>query len=183
VLVDGRRGIGNGRVIPAGPLRAPLDTQIARAQALVIVGPLTVTAALAQQARRRELPIFHGRLEPDSQMIAAISGREVLAFAGIADPEKFFATLTDGGITVAERVGFPDHHRYAAAEARALIARADAARLMLLTTEKDMARLSGDPDLAALAARAIALPVRLAIEEADTFRDMILKAVKRRQTA
>jgi tetraacyldisaccharide-1-P 4'-kinase len=54
---------------------------------------------------------------------------------------------------------------------------------MLVTTEKDLVRLSGDPDLSALAARATALPVRLVIEEADDFRDMILNATKRRAIA
>ncbi|MGA3307626.1 MAG: tetraacyldisaccharide 4'-kinase [Xanthobacteraceae bacterium] len=189
LLVDGRRGIGNGRTIPAGPLRAPLEMQIAHAQALVVVGPpagaagaagAAGTAAVAQLARRHDVAIFHGRLEPDRHTLAALGGRKVLAFAGIGDPEKFFATLGDAGVAVAERASFPDHHRYTAAEAQALIARADVANLMLLTTEKDLVRLAGDPHLAALAARASALPVRLVIEEVDAFRDLILKAVKRR---
>ena len=58
------------------------------------------------------MPIFHARLEPDRDVVAAIGRRKVLAFAGIGDPEKFFATLTAAGIDVAERAGFPDHHRY-----------------------------------------------------------------------
>ncbi len=113
-------------------------------------------------------------------MIAAIGRRKVLAFAGIGDPEKFFATLTAAGIDVAERAGFPDHHRYTAAEAADLIARAQAKGLMLVTTEKDLMRMTGEPQLDALAARASALPVRLIIEEADLFRQMLLQAVKRR---
>ncbi|MGD0023200.1 MAG: tetraacyldisaccharide 4'-kinase, partial [Xanthobacteraceae bacterium] len=74
---------------------------------------------------------------------------------------------------------FPDHHRYTSAEAQALTARAEAARLVLLTTEKDHVRLAGDPQLAGLAARAGVLPVRLVVEEQDAFRGMVLKAVKR----
>jgi tetraacyldisaccharide 4'-kinase len=104
----------------------------------------------------------------------------VLAFAGIGNPDKFFATLAEAGITVAERMSFPDHHRYTAAEASALIGRADAAGLVLMTTEKDHVRLSGDPGLAALAARATALPVRLIVGEQDQFRRMVLDTVKRR---
>jgi tetraacyldisaccharide 4'-kinase len=180
LLVDGRRGVGNGRVIPAGPLRAPLETQLAHAQALVVVGPPEGAKAVAERARRNGVAIFHARLEPNQAIIAALGGRKVLAFAGIGDPEKFFVTLAEAGIAVAERAIFADHHRYTAAEAQVLIARAAAASLVLLTTEKDHARLSGDPHLAALAARASALPVRLAIEEADAFRDMILNVVKRR---
>ena len=180
LLLDGRRGVGNGRVVPAGPLRAPLEAQIARAHALVIVGAPNQAGAIVQIARRHRVAIFHGRLEPDRDVCDQIGGRKVLAFAGIGDPEKFFATLDEAGIEVAERASFADHHRYTAAEAQALIARADAANLVLLTTEKDIARLSGDPHVGQLAARAIALPVRLTIDEQDAFREMVLKTVKRR---
>jgi tetraacyldisaccharide 4'-kinase len=183
LLVDGRRVIGNGQIIPAGPLRAPLGTQLAHAQAIVVVGPSDGATALTERARRHNVAIFHGRLEPDRATVAALSGRKVLAFAGIGDPEKFFATLAVAGVAVAERASFADHHRYTAAEARALIARADAENLMLLTTEKDLARLSGEGRLAALAARANPLPVQLVIEEADAFRAMILRVAKRRSAA
>jgi tetraacyldisaccharide 4'-kinase len=179
LLVDGRRGIGNGRVIPAGPLRAPLETQMAHAQAVIFVGPPTNLTTVAERARRYNAAIFHGRLEPDRQTVAALAGRKVLAFAGIGDPEKFFVTLTQAGITIGERATFPDHHPYTAAEAQSLIARADAANLVLITTEKDLARLNGDARLSALAARANALPVRLVIEEAEAFRDLILKTARR----
>jgi tetraacyldisaccharide 4'-kinase len=179
VLVDGRRGIGNGRIIPAGPMRAPLGWQLDRAQALVVVGPPDGAAKIIDRARLRGMTIFHARLDPDSSVIAAIGRRKVLAFAGIGDPEKFFATLTAAGIEVAERASFPDHHRYTAAEAQNLLSRAQGNGLMLVTTEKDLMRLGGDPQLAALASRASALPARLVIEEQDQFRDMVLKAVKR----
>jgi tetraacyldisaccharide 4'-kinase len=180
LLVDGRRGIGNGRVFPAGPLRAPLETQIAQAQAVVFVGPSDSAPAILQRARRHNVAVYHARLEPDRDTLAALKGRKVLAFAGIGNPHKFFATLDDAGIATAERLSFPDHYRYGAADARALLARADADNLMLLTTEKDVVRLSGNKELAALAARTNPLPVQLVIEEADAFRDMILKALSKR---
>jgi tetraacyldisaccharide 4'-kinase len=179
LLIDGPRGIGNGHVVPAGPLRAPLGLQLERAQALVIVGPPDGASAVLDRAARRGIAIFHGRLEPDRDVVTAIGRRKVLAFAGIGNPEKFFATLASAGIEVAERAGFADHHFYTAAEAQELIARAQTANLMLVTTEKDLARLSGDPQLATLKARASALPVRLVIDEADRFRQMVLAAVKR----
>jgi len=179
LVVDGRRGIGNGLVIPAGPLRAPAEAQIARAHALVIVGPPELAAPLAEDARRHNAAVFHARLEPDRSAIAALGGRKVLAFAGIADPEKFFATLAEAGIAVAERASFGDHHRYTTAEAQTLIKRAEAADLDLLTTEKDLARLSREAAVAELAARTRALPVRLVVEEQDAFREMIFRAAKR----
>jgi tetraacyldisaccharide 4'-kinase len=178
LLVDGRRGIGNGRVIPAGPLRAPLDIQIARAQALVVVGPPDGAAKVLDTARRHSVTVFHGRLEADRNSLAALGKRKVLAFAGIGNPEKFFTTLTEAGIAVAERSSFPDHHRYTAADAQGLLARAHAQNFVLITTEKDHVRLAGDPALAALKAHASVLPVRLVVEEVNSFRATILGVVR-----
>ncbi len=141
VVVDGRRGIGNRHLIPAGPLRAPLRAQLKRAHALLIVGPPEGATAIIKLAVRRRLALFHGRLEPDRQTLAALSGRKVLAFAGIADPEKFFATLTEAGVVVAEQRSFADHHPYTAIEARMLMAHADDKNLVLITTEKDQSAL------------------------------------------
>ena len=74
-----------------------------------------------------------------------LKGTAVLAFAGIGDPEKFFATLRDAGIEIGAAVAFPDHHRYRRFEARELIERAGREELVLVTTEKDhgAARRSG----------------------------------------
>jgi tetraacyldisaccharide 4'-kinase len=177
VLVDGRRGIGNAHMIPAGPLRAPLRTQLKRAQALIVVGPPDAADALIDRAHRGGISIFHGRLEPDRGVLTAIGRRKVLAFAGIADPEKFFATLTGAGIEIGARAAFPDHHRFTAAQAEDLMARAQAKALMLVTTEKDYMRLSGEPGLERLAMRSSALPVRLVIEEEDQLRQMLLSVV------
>jgi len=177
ILVDGRRGIGNGRVVPAGPLRAPLERQLDRAQALIVVGAPDGAARVIERAEERKIPLFHGKLEPDRAVVNAIGRRKVLAFAGIADPEKFFATLAAAGIEVANRAGFPDHHRFSAAEALDLVTQARANNLMLLTTEKDLARLTGQPELQRLATHASALPVRLVIEEQDRLRQMILNAI------
>jgi tetraacyldisaccharide 4'-kinase len=178
LVIDGRRGVGNGRIIPAGPLRAPLESQIARAHALLIVGPGEAGEALAEIGRRRGLALFHGRIEPDRQTLAALGRRRILAFAGIAHPEKFFSTLAEANVAVAEQQGFADHHCYTPAEAQALLARAQAQNLVLLTTEKDQVRLAGDPLLDALAARTGALPVRLVIAEESAFSAMVLRAAK-----
>jgi tetraacyldisaccharide 4'-kinase len=181
VLVDGRRGVGNGRVLPAGPLRAPLEGQLGRAQALIVVGTPDGAAPVIERARRRSIAVFHARLEPDRAVVKAIGQRKVLAFAGIADPDKFFATLTAAGIQIATQMGFPDHHRFSAAEALDLLAQAQTNNLMLLTTEKDLARLVGEPELQKLAAHASGLPVRLVIEQQDRLREMVLSAIAKRR--
>ncbi len=143
LVVDARRGIGNGRAIPAGPLRAPLDAQLDRAQALIVVGEGDA-AGVIDAARRRSLPVFKARLAPDAAFIASLAGRRVLAFAGIGDPEKFFATLREAGVAVAATRSFDDHHRYTQAEAQVLRDEAHRTGLVLVTTEKDLARMQED---------------------------------------
>src|SRR5262249_13753516 len=86
LLVDARRRAGNGRVIPAGPLRAPLDAQLARAHALVLVGTSPRVAAIAAAARAHNIPVAQARLRPDAAFIAGLGGGRALAFAGIGDP-------------------------------------------------------------------------------------------------
>jgi tetraacyldisaccharide 4'-kinase len=175
-VLDGRRGIGNGRVFPAGPLRAPLASQLGHADALLVIGPPGPAAAPAiAAADERRLPRFAGDLVPDPAAVARLAGARALAFAGIADPDKFFATLETSGIAVATRRGFPDHHRYSADDIARLMAEADAKRLILLTTEKDLARLAGDPAARELAARAVALPVSLKVA-GDGFARMVIDA-------
>src|SRR5499433_3263742 len=175
LVVDARRGIGNGRVIPAGPLRAPLEAQLTRAHALVVVGTSPRAAAIAAAARSRNIPVLQARLRPDAGFIARLGGGRVLAFAGIGDPEKFFATLADAGVAVAATRSFPDHHRYTRAQAKALCEQAEREDLLLVTTEKDLARLAGDDEARELAAHARALPVTLAVEDEARFKSLLLE--------
>jgi tetraacyldisaccharide 4'-kinase len=169
LVADARRGIGNGRVIPAGPLRAGVAVQLAAADAVVMVGRSQAEADIGAAARRRGVPVLAAGLEPDAKALAALAGRPVLAFAGIGDPEKFFATLATAAIVVAAARGFPDHHRYTAAEAKALCAAADRRGVNLVTTEKDLVRIAGEPHLAQLAARVHALPVTLRLADPEAF--------------
>jgi len=176
LVVDSRRGIGNGRVIPAGPLRAPLDVQLDHAQALVIVGA-GIPADLGTRAKARGLPVFGARLVPDAGIVAALGGGRVLAFAGIGDPEKFFATLREAGVAVAATRRFDDHHRYTRADAQALAEHADRDGLILVTTEKDLVRMQGEDATAELAARAHALPVTLAFDDEAGFRALLMRHI------
>jgi len=170
-VIDARRGIGNGRVFPAGPLRAPLAAQLARTDALLVVGDGdgAADAIIATPG----LPVFHGRLQPDAAAVASLHGRNVLAFAGIGDPDKFFATAAAAGIAIAARRAFPDHHRFSAEEAAQLIMQAEHGGLALLSTEKDRARMAGEPALAALAQKAHVLPVTMVVAEAEALRKLV----------
>ena len=174
LVVDGGRGLGNACIIPAGPLRASVDAQLARADALVVVGTPSRAAGVTAAARARNVALFTARLQPDAGVIAALGAGRVLAFAGIGDPQKFFSTLAEAGVAVAATRRFPDHHRYSRAEAQALCDEADRAGLALMTTEKDLARLDGDEGASQLAAHARALPVTLAFEQVEAFKSLLL---------
>ena len=174
-VVDGHRGIGNAKVFPAGPLRAPLMAQLERTNAVLIIGePLPPDSKLAAVLHKSGRPILQAKLEPDGNAIAALKGSRLLAFAGIGDPEKFFRTLTEAGLDLAGRERFPDHHKYSAADAGRLLARCERDQMMPVTTEKDFVRLTaGDGDCAKLAARTRVLPVTLVFEDEDTVRRLL----------
>jgi tetraacyldisaccharide 4'-kinase len=181
LVIDARRGAGNGRIFPAGPLRLDLEHQLDRAGILLVIGTGDGAGAIADQARTRNIPIFRGQLEPDKASIAAIREQEALAFAGIGDPEKFFQTLERCGIKVRVRRSFPDHHRYTAADAAALIGESNRLGLVPLTTEKDLVRLASNHEasIAALKARTRALPVTLTFDQEAEFKQLILDALGR----
>ena len=137
LVIDGRTGFGNGRVLPAGPLREPVAAAAARCQAAVLIGP-DMTQALARLPPG--LPVLRADLKQDKS-IAALAGRRVVAFAGIALPEKFFAPLRQAGAELLTGRAFPDHHLYSARELDALRREAGDRDAVLVTTPKDAVRL------------------------------------------
>ncbi|BAI71280.1 tetraacyldisaccharide 4'-kinase [Azospirillum sp. B510] len=160
IVADGAVGFGNGRLVPAGPLRERVADGLARADALVILGEDRHGVAALAGGR----PVLAARLEPDPRVAATLAGRDILAFAGIGRPEKFFATLEALGARIADAVPFADHHPYRPAELAALIGRARALGAVPVTTAKDAVRLPPD-----LRAKVTVLPVsvRWAEEGAD----------------
>lgn len=139
IVVDSRHGIGNGHVLPAGPLRAPLLQQLRFATAILKMGDGSAADPIVRMAARAGKPVFEGKLRP--RQAGRLAGRRFLAFAGIGHPDKFFDTITRAGGTVALERSFPDHHVYTDDELDDLAATALAAELDVLTTTKDAARL------------------------------------------
>ena len=180
LVVDGQRGIGNGRVIPSGPLRASLHTQLAHASAMLVVGAVAApTREVIAAAKARELPVFTGSLQPDASAMNELRGKKVLAYAGIGQPDKFFATLATGGALIRSTRLFDDHHPFTRAEATDLLDTAAREHLVLVTTEKDIARMRGDPALEALTKQTTVLPVTMTFDdEAAWRRDVIDKFLK-----
>ena len=138
LVFDGGFGIGNGRLLPAGPLREPLATAITHAQAAVIVGDdqTGIASLLPRGLPMLSADVVYG---PEATKLA---GSRVVAFAGIGRPEKFFATLAATGADITDRIPFPDHHAFSAADTAMLTARARQLDARLVTTEKDWVRLN-----------------------------------------
>ncbi len=101
-VFDGAVGLGNGRVFPAGPLRAPAAVQWGHVHAALVIGEGAPGARVLAEAKARGLPALRGRLVPDPEAAGALRGRPVLAFAGIGRPEKFFATVREIGADLRE---------------------------------------------------------------------------------
>jgi tetraacyldisaccharide 4'-kinase len=141
IVIDSDRGLGNRLVFPAGPLRAPLQPQLDRTDALIVVGEGTAAKALAAEIAARERLVLSARLEPDAASLAKLEGKRVFAFAGIGDPDRFFRTLRSSRIDVVRERSFADHHPFSRSEIESMVADAGRAGLTLVTTEKDFARL------------------------------------------
>jgi len=174
-VVDGRRGIGNGLVIPAGPLRAPLEFQLSLADAIVVnvpepPGETGPASAFAEWLKHHfGGPVMQARTRPAGDT-PWIDGQPLVAFSGIGAPERFFRLLEQLGGRIVERRVFADHHAFTDREALDLLASARRHGARLCTTEKDWVRLAPDGDMGALRAETLTLPIRLELDERDALR-------------
>jgi tetraacyldisaccharide 4'-kinase len=173
IVIDSDRGLGNAGVFPAGPLRAPLKPQLACTDALVVIGNGTAAAAVAADIAARGKPVLSAHLKPDAASLDALSGKRVLAFAGIGDPSRFFRTLRAAGIDVVREQAFADHHPFSHAEIEQLVAEARRDGLTLVTTEKDLARLRGGKGGAGQADDIVPFAVTLEFEDAARLRKFV----------
>ena len=173
IVIDSDRGLGNTGVFPAGPLRAPLKLQLACTDALVVIGNGTAAAGIAAELAARGKPVLSAHLRPDAASLDAVSGKRVLAFAGIGDPGRFFRTLRGAGIDVVRERAFADHHPFAPDEIEALVAEASGDGLTLVTTEKDLARLRGGESGAAAAHDIVPFAVTLEFDDAAALRKLV----------
>jgi tetraacyldisaccharide 4'-kinase len=161
IVIDAHRGLGNARVFPSGPLRAPLPPQIARTDALIIVGEGSAAEVVAATIAAQDKPVLTAQLKADDATLSSLRGRRVVAFAGIGDPDRFFRTLRSNGIEVISARAFADHYPFTQGEIEALVAEAKRTAAILVTTEKDLARLAVGSDLPPWANGIVAFPVKL----------------------
>lgn len=163
LVVDGPYGFGNQKLLPAGPLREPLNRAIGRADAVVMVGDDPDGVAMRIHMR----PVFYARLVPCIAPDQFAQG-SYLAFAGIGRPEKFFTTLRDAGVRLAATRSFADHHAYTDEDMAVLLAEAEVLGARLITTEKDSVKIP-----AAYHAMVAVLPVILVFDVPDALQDFL----------
>jgi tetraacyldisaccharide 4'-kinase len=166
VVIDGAYGLGNGRVIPAGPLREPAAVGLARASAIVLMGKPRAHVAFAGKT------VLRATLAPREGDL--FKGKPVIAFAGIGQPKKFFATLEEIGAVLAGVHPFADHHPYRDTELARLAAEASEKNAMLVTTEKDWVRIAP-----AWRQRASALTVEVEWADEAALRRVLAPALER----
>jgi tetraacyldisaccharide 4'-kinase len=178
VVVDARRGIGNGFCIPAGPLRAKLQTQLAMASSVLLIGQSAAGADIVRRCARSAKPVLSASIKPLKPR--SWKGKEVLAYCGIADPQKFHASLADVGAEVMQTRNFADHHPFTSDECRELLKEVKGKGWTLATTEKDWVRLmrSGEQQEALRAASQV-LQIELAFENPKLIELALQEAVDR----
>lgn len=160
VVVDAAKGFGNGRCIPAGPLREPVAVGLARADLVLSIGDAAAQARFGTQwGENLPLPRLQGKLSV-LRMGMDWTGERVLAFAGIADPARFFATLRVQGAHLVRGEALADHAPLSETLLRRLETEATANGAQLVTTEKDAARLPRH-----WRTRVLTLVVRLDVED------------------
>lgn len=177
IVMDGASGIGNARLLPAGPLRQNLSVGLEKLDALLLIGaPRHASLApLLERLKAMGKPVFTAHIETTKTGSGAVHG-----FCGIAKPEKFRASLDAAGYEVKQLTRFADHHNFTEAEATTLLQ----SGLPLITTQKDMARLQGaapNSARAQLAARAGTLPVSLSVDDGTALLARIKQAMTDKQ--
>ncbi|WP_297322821.1 tetraacyldisaccharide 4'-kinase [uncultured Bartonella sp.] len=140
IVVDGLRGLGNNAVFPAGPLRAPLETQLKYTNSVLIIGKSDNIDYVIKAANQAGKPLQFAHLSPIVNR--DVKDKSFLAFAGIGNPHKFFRSIIELKGKVAKTLIYPDHHFYSSRDLQDIIATAAANKLCLATTAKDFTRLA-----------------------------------------
>lgn len=173
LVIDGKFGIGNGLILPAGPLREGLAHRITKCDAIILVGKDEKNILKHPALNGKSTPpILRAHLVPSGNL--PDKNKPYIAFAGIGNPEKFFSTLFENGYNAVEKLSFPDHYNYSDSDLNVIIHKAEAKSASIITTEKDEVRL---PLFAKKKVQV--LPVRIAWEDENLIRNILERILKK----
>ena len=169
VCFNEKQWIGNGLIIPSGPLREDLSA-LNRANCVIINGEKNIDFENQIFSKNNNIKIFYIKYNP--QNIDEFKNKKVIAFAGIGNPENFFSLLKNYKINTIEKISFPDHHKYSEKELEDLINQVKDNNTILLTTEKDYFRIREK-----YKKKIHCLKIKVEIENQNQFIDEIKKII------
>ncbi|MBO0334326.1 tetraacyldisaccharide 4'-kinase [Sneathiella sp. CAU 1612] len=170
LVLDADYGVGNGRLIPAGPLREPLAAGLSRSEAVILVGRNNDQNILNQLNTFK--PVYNSYLVPRPSA-EALSGERVVAFAGIGRPEKFFNSLREAGCDLIDHFSYADHHVYKKEEIMTMVESAATQNAALVTTRKDFVRLPAEARM-----MVTVFDVDMAFETPEALKSLLLSVLK-----
>ena len=169
VCFNEKQWIGNGFIIPSGPLREGLSA-LTRANCVIINGKKNINIENKILKNNKLIKIFYSKYKP--QNISGFKNRKIICFAGIGNPINFFDLLKKNEINVLEQTSFPDHHNYSKTELDILIKKAKENNATLLTTEKDYLRIEEK-----YRGNINCLKIKVEIENKNSFIELIKKSI------
>lgn len=141
LVVDTLQGMGNGKVFPAGPLREPLNTGLAKSDWIITIGDTEDMPSLKGFLKNVNMPHVKAHIETEEPLKPEMLTKPIVAFAGMGFPEKFRRSLLKLQYDIRDFITFPDHHPYTILELQQLLKKAQQHKAQLITTEKDYLRV------------------------------------------
>ena len=165
LVMDSHYGIGNGHLMPAGPLREPLGKALSRCQAVILIGE-------GAYEPPTHLPLWRANLQCVTDL-SPFKEKAIIAFAGLARPSKFFEMLKAQGLTLQEEIAYPDHHPYSEADIARLLQKAEKQGAVLMTTAKDAVKL---PET--LREKLVVVDVKLQLQQPKAFLSWLRESLR-----
>ena len=174
-VFDGEEGIGNGRIIPSGPMRENLKFGLKNIKIVLIIGEDKTNITNLIKLTNSKITIFHATFEPDIKIIKNFKNKNIIAFAGIGFPNKFYHLLKKMHFNILETKDFPDHHIYKKNELNILVQKSKLLNATLVTTEKDYVKIDEMED--EIKRNILPFPVKLKIQKEEIFKKELKKAI------
>ena len=137
IVINASQEFGNKRVMPAGPLRESIRRGLSRTNLVIVIGE---TSDELKETIPNNTPIFEAKFEIKKEN-KIFKGQNIIAFAGIAYPEKFFESLEEQGAKIVEKISYPDHYIYSENDLLSLAETANKTKSILVSTQKDFVRI------------------------------------------